>query len=369
MKKSILRLGNVVVSALLSGSVFMLLVLQPGYAQTSTEGDASLQRQLDTYLVHQAALGHITDDREGTIQNLTIKWEPVAHNLGIGGDGWLDKFTSLLSGLSDDTLAKVSNAETWGQVQAALDGVAPANTGSLDAPADLGNLDQDLVYYSLKPCRIVDTRFATQWGAGHPPVGPNSTINVWTRGNRTTQGGAEVSSCGVGSASKAVVINVTAVPVAGNGHLRVYPFGDPLPTSSLVNYKLGTNIANAVVQSQCRGCTNELTVFSLATAHVVIDVIGYFAAPETAPLEQVIVKTTQSVAHNVVFNFTSPACPAGYTLTGGGCHAQFVNTGSDSSAPDVWIAPATKWKCGGRNFTSVTSNFTAIAVCSRTPGR
>ena len=50
----------------------------------------------------------------------------------------------------------------------------------------------------------------------------------------------------------------------GNGNLVAYAFGDTAPTASLVNYKVGTNIANSSIIALCEGvtCTSDFTIQS-----------------------------------------------------------------------------------------------------------
>jgi len=228
----------------------------------------------------------------------------------------------------------------------------------------------ELVLYPLSPCRIVDTRYATRWGSPGP-ISAGETISIWTYGVRSDQGGEEVSSCGVVSNAAAVVINVTVVPVAGNGYLKVYPSNSTPPNASLVNYEQGgQHIANAVVQSQCYGCGNELDIYSYATSHVIIDVIGYFARPTATPLDNVVVTNVTTVPINGFANVLSPICPAGYRLTGGGCNFQFGDIETQwSSRPASTGVNVNQWLCQGYNSAPGATGVTSYAVCSRIPGQ
>ena len=131
---------------------------------------------------------------------------------------------------------------------------------------------QDLLFAAVQPCRIVDTRLA----GGAIPPGATRSYNV--RGAVATQGGNPGGCPSPGGEPLAVALNVTAVPVAGRGNLRAFPFGTAPPNASLVNYQTGAqNVANAATVKTCFNCTNDINIkSSVGTVHVVIDVLGYY---------------------------------------------------------------------------------------------
>ncbi len=69
---------------------------------------------------------------------------------------------------------------------------------------------------------------------------------------------------------------MTVVPVGGNGFVKVYPFITAEPNASLVNFKQGTNVANAATIKTCFLCGPDITVKVSKSAHVIIDVLGYY---------------------------------------------------------------------------------------------
>ena len=229
----------------------------------------------------------------------------------------------------------------------------------------IGQTTSELVYYPLKPCRIVDTRFASRWGFN--PIPTNGQFNLDVYGNTSSQGGA--ASCGVSSDAAGVVLNVTAVPTAsGNGWLTVWPFGSSKPTASLVNYNAASTssaIANAVVQSICKGCSDHLSVFARYSSDVVIDVLGYFARPSKTAVESVIQTTTINIPANGN-GHGEALCPSGYRITGGGCHWNHYNTNCQTMGSRPWL---NGWACDGRNNLSSVQGFHTHAVCTRMPGR
>lgn len=78
---------------------------------------------------------------------------------------------------------------------------------------------------------------------------------------------------GVPTTAQAVSLNVTAASPSGNGHLRVFPCGKPLPLVSSLNYVTGQNMAVAVWAGL--GDSGKVCVYTSTASHVVVDVNGY----------------------------------------------------------------------------------------------
>jgi hypothetical protein len=122
-------------------------------------------------------------------------------------------------------------------------------------------------FFTLTPCRIVDTR-----GATGPFGGPA------LQGNGARRLFSVAGQCGIPAAATAVAANVTVVSPSGPGNLRLGPGDFAAPTSTL-NFGAGqTRANNAVI-----GLTGyplgslwvETDIFP-GTTHFVLDVTGYF---------------------------------------------------------------------------------------------
>lgn len=122
-------------------------------------------------------------------------------------------------------------------------------------------------FYTVSPCRIVDTR-----GPAGPLGGP-------ALGSGQVRALAVAGRCGVSSSAEAVAVNITVVLPAGGGHLTVGPTGAPAPSTSTINFRAGQVRANNAVLPL--GAAGGLTVFSgvAGEAHFILDVAGYFADP------------------------------------------------------------------------------------------
>ena len=75
----------------------------------------------------------------------------------------------------------------------------------------------------------------------------------------------------------AVAYNLTAVNPATGGHLRMQPGDAPGVTpTSVVNFRPGQNISNAAIVKLSP--TRTVKVYAAASTHVLVDIVGYFAA-------------------------------------------------------------------------------------------
>src|SRR5450631_4694110 len=80
-------------------------------------------------------------------------------------------------------------------------------------------------FFSVTPCRLVDTR---------GPVGVTGGPALTGGGTRSfpVTGG----TCGVPTTAAAAVLNVVVVAPTGGGHVRIWPFGTTMPLVSTINF-------------------------------------------------------------------------------------------------------------------------------------
>jgi FG-GAP-like repeat len=120
-------------------------------------------------------------------------------------------------------------------------------------------------FYSLSPCRVIDTRVGS--GAlGGPALLPNSARNFSVLG-----------VCGIPSGAVAISVNLTVTNVQASGELVVYPADVSRPGTSAISFQAGrTRGNNAIVYLSA--ATTTLSVFdnSIAPVDIVVDVNGYF---------------------------------------------------------------------------------------------
>ena len=135
--------------------------------------------------------------------------------------------------------------------------------------------EEDLVYTPVKPCRIIDTRKA----GGIIGASAQRNFRVFGSGSEISAQGGNSSGCpSPGGNPYAVHINMVAVDPTGKGNLQAFPVGAGTGTGLSVNYNtIDTNLANAGTVKTVTGSGPDITVASnFSSAHVVIDVLGYF---------------------------------------------------------------------------------------------
>ncbi len=122
-----------------------------------------------------------------------------------------------------------------------------------------------LQFYAVTPCRAADTR------TGFGGILPASTLRNFTI----------KTVCGVPATAKAVAINVTVVTPNADGFFFVWPAGGAVPPVSTINFNAGEPaIANGAIVPLAVGTPDLSGAYGTAsgsgTAHVVLDVTGYF---------------------------------------------------------------------------------------------
>jgi len=74
-----------------------------------------------------------------------------------------------------------------------------------------------------------------------------------------------------------VAVNLTVTQPSAQGNLRLYPAGQTVPSTSSLNYMPGqTRANNAIVGLSPSGALTVRCSQASGTAHVVLDVTGYF---------------------------------------------------------------------------------------------
>lgn len=117
-------------------------------------------------------------------------------------------------------------------------------------------------FYTVTPCRIVDTRGNHDGGTLQPGVERDYAIPP---------------NCGVPSYATAYSFNVTVLPTQGNlPYLTVWPQGESMPNTSTLNDYTGTIVANAAIVPAGPNNTTAFEPFQKPT-DLLLDVNGYFA--------------------------------------------------------------------------------------------
>jgi len=140
-----------------------------------------------------------------------------------------------------------------------------ANTASASVPFDAST--GPVSFYTLPPCRLVDTRNANGTYGG-PAL----------QGNGAQRAFPIAGQCGIPADAKAVALNLTVVVPSAAGDLRLFPTGIGTLNISAINFLAGAVRANNAVLSLAGNPAGSLTVQAdlSGTTNFLIDVSGYF---------------------------------------------------------------------------------------------
>jgi uncharacterized repeat protein (TIGR01451 family) len=118
-------------------------------------------------------------------------------------------------------------------------------------------------FYTLTPCRLVDTR---------GPMGPRGAPAL-SPGPRTF---TLANVCGLPTGAGAVSLNVTITSPTHAGNLRIYP-GGPTPLVSVINYAPGqTRANNAIAVLSSTGAVTVQCDQAGGSVELILDINGYF---------------------------------------------------------------------------------------------
>jgi hypothetical protein len=142
---------------------------------------------------------------------------------------------------------------------------APTNAtiaGTATATATIGDSLSlvPLDFYTVPPCRLVDTRTPAP---GAPVVA--GVVRTF----------AAVGSCQIPASARAISFNVTVTGATQNGNVRLFPGGTEAPTASTVNFAAGVTRANNGIVALGTAGDVSVLLAPAGTVHVIIDVNGY----------------------------------------------------------------------------------------------
>jgi hypothetical protein len=119
-------------------------------------------------------------------------------------------------------------------------------------------------FYTLNPCRVLDTRAAGGPTAGAPlTCGTDQTFTI-------------AGTCSVPASAKAISLNVTVTGSTAGGNLRLFAAGAPPPQVSALNYAAGQTRGNNAVGPLSASGKIAVRCSPSGTTHVIVDVNGYF---------------------------------------------------------------------------------------------
>jgi phospholipase C len=210
--------------------------------------------------------GNVATDYSGTIHFTSSDGAAVLPAdyafTGQGGDGGVHSFLGVALRTPDP------------QWLAAADTAKATITGSAGVVVGPA-VAAEMHFFTLAPCRAVDTRTPTG-PYGGPPLGGSGARRDFSLTGR----------CGVPPDAAAVAANLTVVSPTGPGDLRLFPSGIAAPDTSSINFQPGTVLANNLVASLAGQPAGSLAIqadLASGQTDVLLDLTGYFK-PGPPPL-------------------------------------------------------------------------------------
>jgi len=245
------------------------------------------------------------------------------------------------------------------------DAAEPGLESGIVGPQTLGSAIADTVFTPLPNgrCRVADSRVI-----GSPlPGGVTRNIDVEDTPSYASQGGGGSSAgdgsfnCGIPNFVTALAVSVTVLTVGHEGFFKIFENGQPYTTGNTLYYMANVSSANDVIVKSCQICGYELAIYSNTSVHYVIDVLGYFMAPQATALQcQDTSNSITSVPAGAMMNVVAPACPTGYTQTATNCES------GSWAMPFVFTHGGA---CSAQNNGAASAELRASRTCCRVPGR
>jgi hypothetical protein len=326
----------------------------------------------------QEKLQQVTSDKANFVANIVSKWEADARASGKWDANYTTDMQAALMKLQPANLVAVGDAISYSAVQriirngASIPNAAlvlnPNGDSAATSPvtaAGLGDFADNLVYTPINPCRIVDTRNA----GGKISGGASRSFDVDNTTSFAFQGGNN-GPCGIPfDVASAVEMTITSTNAAAVGFFTAWAVGSPQPLASVLNYTPGVSIAGTVIVPVLPGSGNDFNIFSSATSDLVVDVLGYFAAPVATPLNCTQVNSGNVAVAVNTWTAIDAFCPTGFSATGGGWSTPEGSLGY----PGVWLFTlpngGSAWRTWVDNQTNGSRQIASWAQCCQVPGR
>jgi hypothetical protein len=343
--------------------VGLILSILFAWAQRPPSPDQALWAQL------QSKLQQIATDKPGFVTAIVQRWESDARASGRWDPNYAAEMFNALMSLQPLNLVAASAAPTYEGVMNVL-ATGSATKGPAGGPNVLGDALDDLVYTPIAPCRIVDSRSATR---GDWPLPVQAGLKQFQGGhvytvdmdgpNFSSQGGSS-SGCGIPfGVAQAVHMTLTVTNPSGSGFLTAWRYLSAQPLASFVDWVPGQTLGNTATVPTYPGAGDDFDVYVSSNVSVVIDVVGYLAAPQATPLDCTSVNSPVVNVPVNVWTSVDVSCPAGVVVTGGGF---------DCGVPGVSLTSVPNgngWRTWAYNQTGSTQGVITYAQCCRIPGR
>jgi hypothetical protein len=200
-------------------------------------------------------------------------------------------------------------------------------SGYFVLPPASGASSPAMLYTSVAPCRLIDTR-NSPGALGGPAL---------TAGQQRTFSLAGQCNLPDLSSGGALSVNVTAVPKGGLGYLSVWgtsATGNTPPATSTLNSPTGTVVADAAFLTVNPGTNTSISAFANNDTDLIVDVTGYFSEGTTG-----LAYYPTTVPERILDTRTSIDPTDGAVLPIGGL--PFTGELTQGTGPGVYVLNAT----------------------------
>jgi YVTN family beta-propeller protein len=296
---------------------------------------------------------NIPDSAAAYSLNVTVVPHGLLGYLTVWPSGEVQPLASTLNSL--DGRVKANAAIVPAGVNAAVSVFATHTTDvvlDINGYFVLAAVPSSLAFYSLPPCRILDTR-----NPNGPLGGP------YLEGGQQRDFPVLASPCGIPSSAQAYSLNFTAIPRHTLGYLTTWPTGQGQPLVSTLNAPTGAITANAALVPA--GIDGNISVYVKDNADLVVDINGYFAPTSpgglslhaTAPCRVLDTRNAGGAFHGTItVAVTAASCGLPSAAQAFVFNATVV--------PQTWLGYLTLWPHGGARPLVSTLNADDGAVTS-----
>lgn len=318
---------------------------------------------LGTTALLSAADTKVRSERGRLTYQIVMTWSGVVRGqYGRDVGAWAKQMVPRFSHAPIAHLRNAARARTFEEMNDALLGVPVADAGTPSTGTRfLGEIDKDYIFTPVMPCRIADTRLAG--GA----ILASQTREFLGRGASFVSQGGSDGDCDLPAAPAALVMNATVVDPLAPGYLTVFVTGRPRPLAASLNYATGQIVNNQMIANLMNfgGQNDGFSLYTHATAHVVIDVVGYFdeAKVSFVPMDCVTAGSSTNIDGNALSSPITASCPAGYSIVSMDC-----NTSGDFQLATVGsfiTSNVQSGTCFIRNNSGISRQMNAAARCCR----
>ena len=306
--------------------------------------------------------------------DLIAKWQSAAAKRP-GGDGprWAEILSKAVAAADAANVIDATTARSVDELHAVLSGADViaqpiAGNGTISngtvSPQALGSYVADLSYTPLPygRCRVADSRAINYPLVGTRHLKLEGMANYASQGGTGTyQNGTGSTACGIPYYAAAYALSISVISPSSSGYFKVFKFGTPYQTGNSISMNVGTYASADIVARSCQACNSEYSIYSAASVHYIIDVIGYYLPPQKTKLSCYNTPYLQyQVGINEQVVAFAPSCNAGYAAVSTTCYPGHIG---------VFLSAQGDGLCAAKNLSGFASTMRSSVVCCQIPGR